>query len=118
MIPRVTTENPTGIATFDHTPVVHLPEYAEASKALDALSQASRRAGDELEQARWLEVVCEMSAALPFADACVECSGPVPIPAPYAAVVADGRLDARYRCPSCGFTWSRAHELKLPEFAE
>jgi hypothetical protein len=118
MTPRVSTDNPTGIDTFDHTAVVHLPEYAEASKALDALNQASRRAGDELEQSRWLEVVCEMSAALPFADACAECSGPVPIPAPYAAVVSKGRLDAHYRCPSCGFAWSRAHELKLPEFAE
>jgi hypothetical protein len=118
MTPRVTAENPTGVATFDHASVVQLPEYAEASRALDALGQASRRTDSPLGQTRWLEVVCEMAAALPFADACVQCSGPVPTPAPHAAVVTEGRLEAQYRCPSCGFTWSRAYVLDLPEFSE
>jgi hypothetical protein len=118
MTPRVTADNPTGVATFDHGHLVQLPEYAAACKALDVLGQAMRRADIELGPAQWLDVVREMAAALPYADACAECSGSVPTPAPHAGVVTDGRLDGDYRCPSCGSTWTRRYELRLPELIE
>jgi hypothetical protein len=33
----ITTENPTGIETFDHSRISSLPEYAVVSRALDQL---------------------------------------------------------------------------------
>ncbi|WP_219418783.1 hypothetical protein [Pseudonocardia nigra] len=106
MAARVTADNPTGVDTFDHSDIAHLPEYAAASRALDALGHAIGRAEIDLGQQRWLEVVGEMAAALPYADACSECTGPVPTPAPHAAAVNDEWLNGQYRCPSCAATWT------------
>lgn len=118
MTPHVTADNPAGVATFDHGQLVQLPEYAAASRALDLLDQAIQRADIELGPTRWLDVVCEMAAALPYLDACAECSGPLPTPAPHAGVVTDGRLHGNFRCPSCGSTWTRGYELSHPDPTE
>ncbi|GAA1318829.1 hypothetical protein [Pseudonocardia xinjiangensis] len=118
MTPRITADNPTGVTCFDHASIAQLPEYVEASRALDALERAIRREDGALGQERWLDLVGAMAAALPYADACVECCGQLPTPAPHAAVVAEGRLHGDYRCPRCGSTWTRGHVLDLPGLSE
>ena len=79
-----------GVVSFDHREISSLPEYVVASKALDALAHALQRGELELGPQRWLDVVREMAAALPYADQCPGCTsrwdptddGLPPAPAP------------------------------------
>ena len=69
----ITTENPTGIETFDHSRISGLPEYAVVSRALDQLVKAIERAEVEIDQAEWLRIVQQMASALPYTDTCENC---------------------------------------------
>lgn len=104
MSARVTEANPTGIASFDHARLAELPEYAAASRALDALARAIGRTERGMVQAEWLEVVTEMAAAGPYGDACQHCAG-MPIRWPLGAEVVNGWVRGVYRCETCGRAW-------------
>jgi hypothetical protein len=118
----ITDENPAGVETFDHSPISALPEYAAASRALDNLVHAIKRARVGLGQDGWLRTVQEMVSALPHSDICRTCarsSGDghdIPLPAPDGAEVQSGRLSGRYVCPRCGSRWTRTYAINIPSF--
>ena len=125
----ITTENPTGIETFDHSRISGLPEYAVVSRALDQLVKAIERAEVEIDQAEWLRIVQQMASALPYTDTCENCVriavnqqrpttelDPYPGAAPDGADVEDGWVRGRYLCPECGTRWTCGYSVDVPQF--
>jgi hypothetical protein len=100
----------TDFHAFDHTPIVHLPEYRAASTALSNLANAITQ------RTSWTPsptIAAEMASVLSAVDLCLQCRAADPssdlgyLPHfPYAVTVDDqGRfLRGQYRC-SEGHTW-------------
>jgi hypothetical protein len=125
----ITTENPTGIETFDHSRISSLPEYAVVSRALDRLVKAIEHADIEVGQAEWLQIVQQMASALPYTDTCENCvrvavaehrstadMDQYPGSAPDGADVEDGWVRGRYLCPQCGTRWTCGYAVDVPQF--
>lgn len=111
---RTTAENPTGLLPFDHRPLVQLPEYAAARRAIDDLIHAIRREEIEFPQAHFIEACGDMAASSAFADSCDVCDD-LPLIFPHRAVVVHGGVEADYVCPVDGNRWSTSWALKLPD---
>lgn len=97
-------KNPAEVRTFDHRRLVMLPEYKQASRALDALGTAISAAKVEISHEEWLGVVRDMAAALCFRDRCPECVDT--LATPYVGVVDGDSLRAAYYCRPCDHRWT------------
>jgi hypothetical protein len=118
---KPTKENTSGVESFDHGAVARLPEYHEASKALDALVHAFNRAELEGTQADWLKTVEQMAASLSYSDSSGHkddgCVGAGEGVWPYKVVLDDrGYLESSYRCPHCGQEWTCGYAVNIGYF--
>lgn len=78
----------------------------------------------ELGQEDWLNVVQDMTTALPYSDGCSGRPGrrstcdPLPIDqrmyAPFRTDIKDGWLVGTYRCGRCGDVWTCGYALDAP----
>lgn len=117
---KIPTENinPAGIRTFDHRKLMELPEYEQASRAIDDLAEAMTRAKSDISHDDWLGVLRDMAAGLCFVDRCPACLDV--LAAPYAAVVEGDSMRGAYLCRRCKHNWtcSWATWAPLISFAE
>jgi DNA-directed RNA polymerase subunit M/transcription elongation factor TFIIS len=124
---RPTTDNITGVESYDHSELAALLEYEVARLALDQLVKALERHEVDLTarssypsaQGAWLQVVTQMAASLPYADECPACScgDQGGLHWPYQTTVDGDWLTGRYRCGHCGHRWSCGYAVNAPLYA-
>jgi transcription elongation factor Elf1 len=113
------------VSTFDHTEISSLPEYWEASRAIDKLAHAIIKSNDGMPQTKFLEIIRQMTESLPYSDECQRCGRELrsqadsdhyspPIFAPRAANVDGNSLRGSYKCPNCGDSWTCGYDVRLP----
>ena len=118
---KTSRQNPTGVESFDHSELARFPEYAAAKEAMNALVHAMDRADVDMSQERWLGVVAEMAACLPYPDFCRPCRNRGnygDMYWPYAATVTGGMLRGRYRCHRCDAEWTCNYAVDLPLYLD
>jgi hypothetical protein len=96
--------NPAGIRTFDHRKLTELPEYEQASRAIDDLAEAITRTKADMAHDEWLGVLRDMAAALCFVDRCPKCLDSLSVP--YIAVVEGDSMRGAYLCRRCKHNWT------------
>lgn len=115
-------KNLTGVESFDHSSLRHLPEYHKARKALNDLIHAINDHDEiELGQAGFLKVIEQMGSSLAYADSSghdrnTDCHWQYHLAWPYRAVVEKGWLRGWYRCAECGEEWTCGYAVNFPMF--
>lgn len=103
----------TDLRAFDHSQLACRPQYAQASKALDALAH---ELPDSMTRKQFLDTVREMAAVLPYSDGCNEC-GRLVLAAPFKVVLTGEGMVGHYRCER-GHVWTCWHALGWIGFLE
>lgn len=110
-------DNPARVRPFDNTALAALPEYQRAAEALNDLIHAMNRAELGIGQDKWLRAVRDLTAAIPFMDACGRCRDYEHAAAPAAAEIDDtGWINAAYQCHSCGHRWTCGWSTSAPNY--
>lgn len=91
------------LANYDHSHIAHLPEYAAAAHALDALAHALTPSEHDAIRQDWLDLVTNMAAGLVYSDACE--ADRTHLATPCATEVTDGWVNCTYHCPQHQRTW-------------
>jgi hypothetical protein len=118
---KPTERNVTGVESFDHSIVKHLPEYHAAREALDNLVHAiNSELNDEqpgtINQAKWLKIVEQMAASLQYMDSSEPCSCEWQDRGawPYKVEIDERNwLFGHYRCPHCRHEWTCGYTVNI-----
>ncbi|MFP8882620.1 zinc ribbon domain-containing protein [Streptomyces mangrovi] len=109
--------NPAKVRSFDNTALGLLPEYNQAAHALNKLIHALNKAEVGLSQEQWLTAVRDLTAAIPFMDACNCCRNYRQASAPVKTEIRrDGWMTAYYRCDDCGHRWTCGWATSAPDY--
>jgi hypothetical protein len=109
--------NPARLRPFDHLTVAALPEYAAAAEALNKLVRAINDHQMVPEtQDGWLDLVRNMTAAIPFSDCCEKCESEVYFTGviPAGVIIENHGVHATYICPECGYKWTCGWSVTAP----
>lgn len=99
---RATSLNPSGIRSYDHTAVRHLPEYGAAADAIGELQRALRVETPEMPVNDFHHLLADLSAGRRILDRCPTCSAGPHLP--YRVEHDDRGTTGHYEC-GCGHAW-------------